>query len=94
MTPIKQGIAVLILLQLLDIVTTVMVLSKGGVELNPFAALFMATLGTIPGLIVLKSIIIGLILSSFSQVHVRTVWILNYVFIAVVAWNTYTFYTI
>lgn len=90
---VKQAIGTLVVLQILDVISTVLVLGKGGAELNPIAMFFMALLGIVPGLLALKAIVVALVLSGCSQIHVRTIWILNYVYIAVVGWNLYTFYT-
>lgn len=90
---IRQAIGTLAVLQVLDIASTILVLAKGGMELNPIALFFMATLGIVPGLIALKAIVFGLILVGCSQVHLKTIWILNYVYVFVVGWNLYTFYT-
>ena len=74
------------LLQILDVVTTLVVLGMGGVEKNPLVALSM-TLGPITGLLVAKLIIFGIAgIAAFLR-KTRGLRLANLVFMGVVVWN-------
>lgn len=55
-------ILVLIVLQLLDIYSTYNILKLGGKELNPLLAKLFELIGVMPGLVLAKTIFIGILL--------------------------------
>ena len=54
-------LAIFAALQACDIALTYRILAKGGRELNPVMAWLFARIGVVPGLIVSKAVIIGLV---------------------------------
>ena len=82
----KTPLIIFLLLQLLDIATTLIAIALGGKEQNPLVGHLM-TLGTLKGLIVSKMLVIILALAaSWVGMH-KGIRIANFVFCAVVAWN-------
>ena len=75
-----------ILLQVLDVATTMVVLALGGSEKNPIVAHLMS-LGPVGGLIVSKILVIGVATAGAFLQKARGIRLANVVFCGVVAWN-------
>lgn len=59
-----------IVLQLADIVTTYLIVSRpGGRELNPVLAALFRAVGMLPGLLVIKTLFIGLLVWAAPYLH-------------------------
>lgn len=75
-----------VVLQVLDALSTLAVLSLGGIELNPLMRFAMKTLGVVPGLFLVKFSSLGLVL--FAMDGAAWVWlVLNAVYCVVVHSN-------
>jgi hypothetical protein len=72
-------------LQLLDLATTLVVFSRGGVELNPLICSFMPWTGKIPAVFLSKALLV-LIGWRFSH-RVRAIGFGNGFYAGVVVWN-------
>jgi len=57
--------AIFVILQVLDIYSTVKALGVGGREANPFVKKIMDLIGVLPALVILKVIVIVLIVASY-----------------------------
>ena len=75
-----------ILLQVADIITTVVALSHGGYEQNPLVARFMMV-GTLNGLLWSKLVVLALAAVIIRSRGFRVIRIANVAFAVVVGWN-------
>ena len=75
-----------ILLQVLDLATTLVALALGGFENNPIVAHIM-TLGPISGLVVSKIVVIGLATAGAFLDKKRGIRLANVAFCCIVVWN-------
>ena len=82
----KSPLAIFILLQAMDLATTLIALGLGGHENNPMIAHLLA-LGPVRGLLVSKVVVIGLAVAGASMQKHRGIWCANAVFSAIVVWN-------
>jgi hypothetical protein len=85
----KNQLPTFILLQAMDMATTLAALHLGGGELNPLIARLMA-LGPVAGLLASKTIVIGLASAGAAFGKHRGIRAANLVFSAVVCWNLAT----
>lgn len=79
-------LAVFLLLQLADFMTTVATLRLGGAEMNPLVHLFMS-IGPVTGLILAKVAVIPLAIGCFFLNKPRALQRANVVFACIVVWN-------
>ncbi len=79
------AVLVFIGLQCLDLLTTLVVFSRGGVELNPVVRSLMPWTGRVLAVVMSKAILISLIVLCGGRK--RVVYIGNVLYTAVVAWN-------
>ena len=77
---------VFLFLQVMDLLTTIVVLRLGGYEANPLVNYFMR-LGPVGGLIVAKSVVIALGAAIVWFNRHRVVFLANYAYAGVVCWN-------
>jgi hypothetical protein len=77
---------VFLFLQVLDLLTTVVVLKVGGYEANPLVRYFMH-LGPIGGLIIAKALVVAVGAAIVWYNRHRAVFIANYAYAGVVCWN-------
>ena len=83
----KVSLLIFLLLQALDVATTVIVLRMGGSEQNPFIARFLA-LGPIQGLIVSKIVVVAVATGAALLLQrPNAIRWANVVFSLIVAWN-------
>jgi len=82
----KSPLIVFILLQAIDLATTLVALAMGGSEHNPLIAHLMAA-GPVRGLIVSKVVVIGLAAAGASMQMHRGIWCANAVYSVIVVWN-------
>jgi uncharacterized protein DUF5658 len=75
-----------ILLQLMDVATTIVALNLGAAEQNPVIGRLIA-LGPIPGLIMSKLVVIGLAALFLTWGKTRALRLANIAFGVVVTWN-------
>jgi hypothetical protein len=75
-----------VLLQLADIVTTMIALGAGGVEQNPMVARFLV-IGTLQGLILSKVVLLAAAAAAIRFHRFRAIRMANVVFGAIVLWN-------
>lgn len=59
------SIVVIVLAQVADLITTTLVLGKGGRELNPIVRSLIAEFGTVPALAIKGVVLSGLVLWSY-----------------------------
>ena len=71
-----------LLLQLLDLFTTLAAFGVGAFEVNPLVASLTVHFGRIPGVVMSKLIAVLLMLGVRQRL-----WIVNLVYIAVICWN-------
>ena len=71
-------------LQIMDILTTLAAFHVGGFEANPLVARFTRELGATRGLIFAK--VIALLIALGVR---RRVWLVNVFYVGVVVWNLY-----
>jgi hypothetical protein len=75
-------------LQGLDLMTTLIVFSRGGVELNPVVRSLIPWLGQLPAIIASKAVVLSLILLLNRRKSILR--FANLLYPAVVAWNVIT----
>jgi hypothetical protein len=75
-----------VLLQLADVVTTMMALGNGGVEQNPLVARFLVV-GTLQGLILSKVVLLAAAAAALRYRRFRAIRMANIVFGVIVLWN-------
>ena len=80
-------IEVFVLLQVLDLVTTLAGLRLGGAELNPFITSLMQITEPAIGLIVAKMVAFGMGGFFIWKHQTRLIRRINYVFAVLVVWN-------
>jgi hypothetical protein len=81
----RWTLIIFVTLQCLDLLTTVVVFSRGGFELNPVVRSLMPLMGPFFAVVVCKALLISLIL-----VFSRRPWMLrfaNVLYTGIVAWN-------
>ena len=83
------AIALFALLQVADIGTTVMFLKRNGFERNPLVAKAMDRLGVIPGLVLVKTVLIGPVIyfAMLGAVPEWVIWAMSMFYVAVVINN-------
>lgn len=79
-------LGIFILLQLLDMATTLAVLAMGGRETNPIIQHFM-TVGPVAGLIISKLAVTGIAVVGVALKRHRGLRLANVAFTGVIAWN-------
>jgi hypothetical protein len=77
---------VFLFLQVLDLLTTIVVLKLGGYEANPLVSYFMR-LGPVGGLVLAKSVVVALGAGIVWFNRHRVVFLANYAYAGVVCWN-------
>jgi hypothetical protein len=82
----KTPLAIFILLQFLDIATTLVVLALGGRENNPIIQHLM-TVGPMAGLVISKLIVIAIAVAGIALGKSRGLRLANVAFAGIVAWN-------
>jgi hypothetical protein len=82
----KSPLAIFILLQIMDLATTLIVLALGGQENNPIVAHVMA-LGPIGGLLISKLAVTGIAIAGVGLQKHRAIRVANLAFTGIVAWN-------
>ena len=82
----NTALAIFILLQLLDMATTLVVLAMGGRETNPIIQHFM-TVGPVAGLIISKLAVTAIAVAGVAFKRYRGIRLANFAFTGVVAWN-------
>jgi hypothetical protein len=82
----KKPLSIFILLQVLDIFTTIVALAMGGNEQNPLVGHIMMV-GTVSGLIISKLIVVGLAVTFILIGRGRVIRWANVAFSVIVAWN-------
>jgi hypothetical protein len=82
----KTPLAIFILLQILDIATTLVVLAMGGRETNPIVQHFM-TVGPVAGLVISKLTVTAIAAAIVALRRNRGLRLANVAFTGVVAWN-------
>jgi hypothetical protein len=75
-----------VLLQLADVVTTMLALGNGGVEQNPLVARFLVV-GTLQGLILSKVVLLAAAAAALRYRRFRAIRMANIVFGVIVLWN-------
>ena len=75
-----------VLLQVTDIMTTMIALENGGGEQNPLVSRFMV-IGTLPGLILSKVVVLAVAAAIIRFHKFRVIRWANIVFGAIVLWN-------
>jgi hypothetical protein len=75
-----------VLLQLADVVTTMLALGNGGVEQNPLVARFLVV-GTLQGLILSKVVLLVAAAAALRYRRFRAIRMANIVFGGIVLWN-------
>ena len=79
-------LAVFLLLQVADFMTTVATLRLGGAEMNPLVHLFMS-IGPVAGLILAKTAVVAVAIGCFFLNKPRALQRANVVFAGIVVWN-------
>ncbi|MEM4667465.1 MAG: DUF5658 family protein [Thermofilum sp.] len=84
-----ESLYVFTLLNLVDIMTTVEALRRGGYEANPIARWFIHTMG-LPGMFFLKYLAMAMIilLGHFSGNLEESIWVNNAILGGVATWNS------
>lgn len=82
----KSPLAIFILLQILDLATTLIVLALGGHENNPIIARVMAV-NPVAGLFVSKLVVTGIAIAGAAMQKHRGLRVANIAFTGIVAWN-------
>jgi len=77
---------IFVLLQIGDVITTLVTLRNGGIELNPLVARLM-TLGGLQGLFLSKVVLLAVAVAATRLHRLRVLVLANVVFGAVVLWN-------
>jgi hypothetical protein len=77
---------VFLFLQLLDLLTTIVVLRLGGYESNPLVGYFM-TFGPVGGLVMAKALVVAVGAAIVWYNRQRVVFLANYAYAGVVCWN-------
>jgi len=83
---VKTPLAIFILLQILDMATTLVVLAMGGRETNPIIQHFM-TIGPVAGLVISKLTVAAIAVAVVALRKSRGLRLANVAFTGVVAWN-------
>ncbi len=83
---------IFVALQFLDLVTTLAVFSRGGVELNPIIRSLMPWTGRLLAIILSKATILSLVL--LLNRRKRILRFANVFYVAVVAWNILIFFAL
>lgn len=77
---------IFLFLQVLDLLTTIIVLQRGGYEANPVVRQFFSA-GTLEGLVLSKLLVVGIAAAVVFWQRYRVLFLSNYVYAAVVCWN-------
>jgi Domain of unknown function (DUF5658) len=75
-----------VLLQLADVITTMIALGTGGIEQNPIVSRFMA-LGSLQGLILAKVVMLAMATAAIRFGKYRAIRWANLVYAGIVLWN-------
>jgi Domain of unknown function (DUF5658) len=84
---LRSALGLFLILQILDLGTTLAVFKAGGLELNPVVRTFMPWVGRIPAIIVSKVVLVVIIVMLS-----RRVWLLrfaNIYYSGIVLWNAW-----
>jgi hypothetical protein len=76
----------LILLQIADCLTTVHILKNGGREANPMMNWLFNKIGTIPSLVIMKLLVIGVMVWAWN---IWATLVAVVLYLGVVGWNLY-----
>jgi len=88
---VRNQLAQFIYLQLLDVLTTLLHLTRQGEESNPLVRLLIHSAGSpVAGLVVTKLLAFGLALYCWRRSRGRLLWGVNLFYSAVVVWNLVT----
>jgi hypothetical protein len=71
-----------VVLQVLDLTTTLIAFHMGAMEANPLVAHFTATFGWLRGLVISKLIAIGIAMGVR-----RLIWVVNIFYAGIILWN-------
>jgi len=82
----KTPLAIFMLLQILDMATTLVVLALGGRETNPIIQHFMSV-GPVAGLVISKLTVTALAVALVALRKSRGLRLANVAFTGVIAWN-------
>jgi len=82
----RRALLIFALLQLADLVTTIVVFRLGGVEENPLV-LHLAAGGPVQGVILAKIVALAIGGACFLAAKHRALRIANIVFVGIVLWN-------
>ena len=78
---------VFVFLQVLDLLTTIVVLKLGGFEMNPLVR-YLMQVGPIGGLVIAKAIVVAIGMAAIVWYHRhRVVFLANYAYAGIVCWN-------
>lgn len=83
------ALAAIVLLNVLDVLTTMHVLSKGGREINPMVSWMIGKLGIVPALLVVKVFALGVLYSQLAVIPMYILLIIFAVYVAVLANNVH-----
>jgi hypothetical protein len=86
LTRLTKPLHLFVLLQLLDIATTLVAIAMGGGEKNPIVSYFMNA-GPVAGLLISKTVVIALACSGAFLQKYNGIKCANAVFSVVIAWN-------
>ena len=83
-----------LVLQIADVVTTLLFMSRGIAETNPLASYLMDHCGPLAGLLLLKSVAISIALLCKVEAHPKFVRGINVVYVVIVLVNIATLCTV
>lgn len=94
--PLQVSFAVLVCLQVLDVLTTHAVLRRGGVEGSPLSQVLLAAWG-FPGLAAGKAVLcavsvaagLALVRRGFAPLAARALFVVNGIFLVAIGWNAW-----
>jgi len=86
MTPFQILFALLCVLNLLDLLTTMVVLHRGGTELNPIYDFLFSKVTPVVGLLAIKVPMLAVV---WFYANLLTLYLANAFFLGVVLWNIY-----
>jgi len=84
--PVLNSLLVYTALQIGDLITTLIFLSYGVAEGNPFVRLAIETIGAVPGLVVVKLIALVVGFVAFKS-YARLLYKINFAFALIIVWN-------
>lgn len=94
--PLRTAFAVLLCVQVLDVLTTHAVLQRGGVEGSPLSHLLLATWGYLglaagkAGFYVLSLAAgVALVRRGFAALALRALFVVNGIYVVAISWNAW-----